>query len=221
MIAEIGDRRITYVEFGCSREWAEANPRWLKGRSVEAACADAERESFRRLAAKVLVEKICAADGFEPSETELDVFRPPILKDESMLRALASEGRKVPEAVQRVYRGESVEAVYEEVVRPMNRTLEEFRQHVAMYRSLEAVERYLAKDWVANARQHYEQQARSLAMRAALRKRIEVIAATENRSLEDAAGDYLRSMMERIGVRVLDRQFQLPSAKEVFPGSAA
>lgn len=208
VIAEFGDRHVLYREVGCNREWAAANPRWLQGRSEEDACADAERERFRQIAATILVEKICAIEGCQPSEEEVAAFRSPILKNENLLRALAAEGRKVPEAVRRVYRGEPIEAVYEEVIQPMNRTLDEFRQQVAMYRSLEVVERYLARDWVANAREHYEEQARQRAMRAAIAKRIQAV---------DAPAGYLHSMIQRIGVRVLDPQFELPSANEVFP----
>jgi hypothetical protein len=217
VIAEFGDRRVLYHEVGCNREWAAANPRWLRGRSAEAACVDAERERFRQLAAAILVEKICAIDGCQPSDAEIEAFRSPILKDEKMLRALATEGRTVPEAVRRVYRGEPIETVYEEVIKPMNRSLDEFRQQVALYRSLDVVERYLARDWVANAREHYEGQARRRAMRAAISKRVQAIAAENKLTATDAAERYLRSMIERIGARVLDPQFQLPTANEVFP----
>ena len=54
-------------------------------------------------------------------------------------------------------------------------------------------------------------------MRAAIGKRVQALASENKISADDAAGRYLRSMIERIGVRVLDPQFQLPSAKEVFP----
>jgi hypothetical protein len=216
IIAEIGDRRVLYAEVGWNRERAAANRQWLRGRSVEEACLDAEREKFRTIAARVLVEKICALEGCEPSEDDLVPFRSQILKDENMLRALVTEGRKVPEAVRRVYLGEPIEKVYDEVIKPMNKPLDAFRQEVAMYRSLEVVERYLARDWVGNARQHYEQQARQRAMRAAVRKRIEAVATTKNQTLPNAAEDYLRSMIERLGARVLDTQFELPSGKEIF-----
>lgn len=216
VIAEIGDRRVMYREVACNREWAVANPNWLSGKSVDVACAEAEREKFRQMMTKALIEKICALEGCELSEAQIDAFRSPILKDENMMRALAAEGRKVPEAVRRVYLGEPIEAVYEEVIKPMNRSLEAFREEVGKYRSLEVVERFLAKDWIASTRQHYEQQARQRAMRAAIAKRIEAAAEAQNKSPQDAAENYLRSMIERLGVRVLDTQFELPSGKEVF-----
>jgi hypothetical protein len=215
-IAEIGGRHVLYMEIGCNREWAAANPQWLKGRSVETACVEAEREKFRQLTSRILIEQICEIEGCELSEEELDAYRSPVLKDDDMLRRLAIEGRKVPEAVRRVYLGEPIEAVYEEVIKPMNRTLDAFRREVAMYRSLDVVERYLAKDSVAVARQHYENEARQRAMRATIRDRIATIANGRHQAAKDAARDYFHAMVGRIGVRVLDEQFQLPSPEEVF-----
>lgn len=216
VIAEIGDRRVMYREVACNRDWAAANPKWLGGKSLDVACAEAEQQKFRQMIMATLIEKICALEGCEPSEGEISAFRSPILKDESMMRALAAEGRKVPEAVRRVYLGEPVEAVYEDAIKPMNRSLEAFLEEIGKYRSLEVVERFLAKDWIASTRQHYEQQARQRAMRAAIAKRIEAAAQAKNESPQDAADNYLRSMIERLGARVLDAQFTLPSGKEAF-----
>ncbi len=202
VIARIGGREVMYGEVWCSREVAAENPKWLRGKTVEEACVEAERERFHAVAARILAEQICAIEGCEPSDAEVDAFRSPILKDEAMLRGLADLGRKVPEAVARVYRGEPIEAVYEEVIAPMNKSLDEFRREAARYPSLEVLERFLAKDFVASARQHYEEQARSMARRAAVAKRIE--------SLGIAPEEYLRSMMARIGVSILDPQFEMP-----------
>ena len=217
IIAEIGDRSILYSEIWCSREVTALNPRWLKERTVEDACVDAERENFRRIAAVVMVEQAFVLEGRELSEEELDRHRSPILRDEAMLRGLAAEARKVPEAVRRVYLGEPIEAVFDEVVRPMmNASLESFRLVVSQYRSLETVERALAKDFIANARQQFERNTRLRAMQSAIRANIEAIAAARDQSLTEAAEDYYCSLIVRIGVNVHDDRYQLPEAREVF-----
>lgn len=217
VLAEIGARHIMYSEVWCSRELAVANPRWLQGRTVEEACIDAERENFRRIAAVAIVEQAFVLEGRELSEEELDRHRSPILRDEAMLRGLAAEARKVPEAVRRVYLGEPIEAVFDEVLRPMmNASLESFRLVVSQYRSLETVERQLAKDFLASARQQFERNTRITAMQAALRERIEAIAETRAQSFVEAAEDYYCSVIVRIGVNVHDDRFQLPAATEVF-----
>jgi hypothetical protein len=215
-LAEIGDRRVTYREVSCNREVAATRPDWLRGRSVEEACAGAERAQFRVVAAKILVEKICALEGYEPSEQELEGFRSPILKDEALLHRVVRDGRTVPEAVRRVYRGERIETVYEEVRRVANISFDAFSREVAMFRSLEVVERFLAKDALAEARRQYEQKARDRAMRAELRKRVAALAEVQKQTVDTAAEDYLHSMIVRIGVSVHDPQFELPTGKEVI-----
>jgi len=216
VIATIGENRVMYGKVWCSRELAAANPKWLRGQTVEEACVEAERERFRIVAGHILAKEICAIEGCEPADADIEPFRSPILKNETMLRDLATLAWKVPEAVRRVYRGEALEAVYDEAIRPMNHSLEVFRREVAMYRSLEVVERYLAKDFVANAREQFEERARDMARREALRKRVEALAASRNQPLPWAAEEYLRSMIERIGVTVADPQFALPSGPEVL-----
>lgn len=202
VVARIGGREVMYSEVWCSREVAAENPKWLRGKTVEEACVEQERERFHAVAARILAEQICAIEGCEPADAEVDAFRSPILKNETMLRGLADLGRKVPEAVARVKRGEPIEAVYEEVIEPMNKSLDQFRREVARYPSLEVLERFLAKDFVASARQQFEDRARDMARRAAVGKRIE--------RLGVAPEEYVRSMIERIGVEILDRQFELP-----------
>lgn len=171
VIARIGDRTVMYGEVWCSREFAAAHPKWLGGKSVEEACVEYEREQFRALATRILVEKACAIEGCEPGDAEIEPFRSPILKDEAMLAKLGALAR-------------------ESFLRESDR----FKPDV--------VERFLARDFVANARQHYEGSARNLARRAALRKHIE--------RLGIATEDYLRSLIERVGVTILDPQFELP-----------
>lgn len=205
VIARIGGREVMYSEVWCSREVAAENPKWLRGKTVEEACAEQERERFHAVAARILAEQICALEGCEPSDAEVDAFRSPILKNETMLRDLAELGRKVPEAIARVKRGEPIEAVYEEVIEPMrmNQSLDAFRREVARYPSLEVLERFLAKDFVASARQQFEDRARDMARRAAVGKRIERLGVTPE--------EYLRSMIARIGVEILDGQFEMPT----------
>lgn len=217
VIARAGDREIRYAEVWTSREIAAANPKWLRGRNVEAVCVDAEREKFRQLVTNAIIEQACAIEDCRPDDAEIDRFRSPILKDESKLQGLAALSRKVPEAVRRVYLGERIEAVYEEVIEPMGRrSLDLFRREVAMYGSLERVERYLTRDFAASARQHFEDSARKQAMRAAIRRRIEAMATAERQEIGQAADGYMTVMTERLGIRILDPRFALPSGREAF-----
>lgn len=217
VIARVGDREIRYAEVWTSRELVTANPKSLRGRNVEEVCVEAEREKFRQLVANEIIEQACAREDCLPDDAEIDRFRTPILKDESRLRELAAVSRRVPEAVRRVYLGEPIEAVYEEVIEPIGRRpLDLFRREVAMYGSLERVERHLARDFVAGARQHFEDSARKQAMRAATRRRIEAAAAAERQDIGKAADDYLAAMIERLGIRILDARFALPSGGEAF-----
>jgi hypothetical protein len=216
VIARIGERRVTAAEVRVSREMAAANPGWLQGRSVEDACAAAEQEKFRQIVIAELLERICALESCGPSDEEIEPFRSAILKNEAQLRGLVDAGLQVSRAVARVYRGEPIEKVYEEAIRPQGRTLDNFRREVAMYRSLEVVERHLQKDHLLLARQQFERSARRSAIRALLRQRIEASARAKNQSVEDAAGDYLNAMAARIGVDIIDSRFRMPSGREVF-----
>jgi hypothetical protein len=216
VIARIGERRVTAAEVRVSRETAAANPRWLQGRSVEVACAAAEQEKFRQIVINELLERICALESCGPSDEETEPFRSAILKNDAQLRGLVDAGLQVSRAAARVYRGEAIEKVYEEAIKPQGRTLDDFRREVAMYRSLEVVERHLQKDHLLLARQQFERSARRSAIRALLRQRIEAAARAKNQSVEDAAGDYLNAMAARIGVDIIDSRFRMPSGREVF-----
>ena len=216
VIARVGNRTVTYADVWCNPDVAEKHPAWLNGRSVADACADAERKQFGHVVGRLLVEKACEIHKCGPSDAEIDRFRSHILKDESMLRRLALEGRRVPEAVRRVYRGEDIEAVYEDAIKSMGKPLEAFRNEVAMYRSLDVVERYLAKDFVATAREQFESRARYQAMRAAVRKRIELLAEAQKKSLDATADDYLKVVIGQVGLTILDDNFHIPPGREVF-----
>ncbi|HEX7150027.1 MAG TPA: hypothetical protein VF618_00970 [Thermoanaerobaculia bacterium] len=216
VVARIGERRITAAEVHCSRELAAENPRWLQGRSVEEACVAGEQAKFRTIAARELLERVCALEECDPSDAEIEPFRSRLLKDETQLRALVDAGLHMPRAVARVYRGEPLEKVYEEAIQPQGHTLAAFRREVEMFGSLERVERFLAKDQVALMRAQVEDRARQQAVRAKLRKRIDAAAEATNQKLEEAANDYLERRLTKIGVQILDDRFRLPSGREVF-----
>ena len=216
VIAQIGDRRITFGEIGCNRKVVELNRQRLGGRSIDAACAEAEQQEFRSRAASALIEAACVVERCVLTEAEIDRFRSPVLKDEHSLRSFAREARRVPEAIRRVYRGESIDAVYEDVIRPLNIPLESFRNEVAMYGTLERVEKYLARDFVETLRQQLEDRARRKAMLAQLRGKIEALAASGKRSRDASADDYLASLQPRLTVLVFDNRFQIPKGREVF-----
>lgn len=215
-IARVGERRVMYAEVFCDRAYAAQNPRWLQGRTVEEACLAEEQEQFQRVLTRILLEHACKLHQCEPSDADIDPFRSRVLKDEALLQRLVTEARKVPEAIRRVYRGEPIEAVHREVIAPMGHSLDQFRMEAGRYRSLEVVERYLAKDFAASARSHYEQQARFSALRALLRKRLEAAAAADKRPLEQTADDLLQSIIEKAGVTIVDPQFRLPPGREIF-----
>lgn len=216
VIARIGDVRITARDVSCSRELASANPKWLNGRTVDEACLDAKRDKFRRLATRELLERAATVEEFEPTQDQLAPFHVNILRDEAQLQRLVDLGLQIPRAVARVYRGESLEHVYEDAIRRTGASLDSFRREVKMYRSLEVVERHLAKDHVQLARRQFEQHARQSALRAEFRKRIAASADAQNETIEVAADRFLQSVIARIGVEVLDPQFQLPSGREIF-----
>jgi hypothetical protein len=215
-IARVGERRVMYAEVFCDRGYAAQNRQWLQGRTIEEACLAHEQEQFRRVLTRVLLDHACTLQQCEPSDADIDPFRSRVLKDEALLQRLVTEARKVPEAIRRVYRGEPIEAVHSEVIAPMRKSLDQFRVEVERYRSLEVVERYLAKDFAVSARRQYEQHARYQAMRALLRQRLEAAAAANNRSVEQAADDLLQSINQKVGVSIVDPQFQLPPGREIF-----
>jgi hypothetical protein len=215
-IARIGTHTIAYRDIGCNRKVLELNPQWRNGRTVEEACLAAEREEFRIRVSRALIEAACGIERCDLSESKVDPFRSPVLRDEQELRRFAAEARRIPEAVRRVYRGESVEAVYDDAVKPLKIPIERFRNEVEMYGSLERVERYLAKDFVSRMRSQYEERARGQAMRAALREKIAARARATNRSAEQAADDYLLFLRDAVGVTVLDDRFSIPQGREVF-----
>jgi len=216
VIARIGERSVMYAEVFCDRGYAAQNPQWLKGRGVEEACRNEEQEQFQRVVARELLVSACALHQCQPSEAEIDSFRSPVLKDEATLQRLVAEARKVPEAIRRVYRGEELETVYTEVIKSRGYSLDQFRAEVERFRSLEVVERYLAKDFSASARKQYEEQARTRALRALLRKRLEAAAAANKQSVEQAADELLKSIITKVGVSIVDPQFHIPSGREIF-----
>lgn len=215
-IAQIGERRLVFRDIGCNRKVLELNRDALRGRDVERACAEAEQEEFRLLATAALIEAACAVEKCALTDAEIARFRSPILQDEQALRRLADNARRVPEAVRRVYRGQPLEAVYEEAIKPLNVPLESFRNEVTIYGSLERVEKLLATDFVATLRRRLEERARQQAMLAHLRTRIDALAAAANRSAESAADDYLHALGRRVAVRVFDERFRIPPGREVF-----
>ncbi len=215
VIARIGDREIRYGKVACDPSAAALNPRWLAGRTVERACAEAEQEQFAALVGAELRERACAIEGCSPSDEEIARFRPPVLADEALLRKAALESRRVPEAVARVLRGESIESVHEQVIAPLGVSLEKFRFEVTRYKSPEALERYLAKDGVAMIRASFEKHARQRAVRALLRSRIADRAA-HGQSIEEAADAYLATLAATVGIEIVDKRFTLPAGREIF-----
>lgn len=218
LIARIDGRGISYREIACDRERAARQPRWLNGKSVEAACRDAEQRQFEQVIAQSMLEAACGLEQCVLTDDAIAPFRPKILDDPNALETLAREGRRVPEAVRRVYRGEDLIAVYEEAIRPLNNnsSLEDFREEVAKYRSLEVVERYLAKDWIAMTRETFERKARTRAMRAFVRQRIEASAAAANRSVGQIADEYFQTVAANADLELLDKTYRLPAGREVF-----
>ena len=216
VIARVGQRPVMYGQVFCDRTFAAQNPQWLKGRSVDDACRIAEQEEFVRVLSRELLDAACKLHQCEPSDADIAPFRSPILKNEATLQRLVAEARRVPEAIRRVYRGESFEAVYEESIKPKGYSLERFRAEVERYGSLEVVEKFLARDFAASARKQYEEQARYRALRALLRKRLEAAAAANKQSVEEAADALLQSINAKIGLTVVDAQFHIPSGREIF-----
>jgi hypothetical protein len=216
VIARVGERSIVYDEVACDRDLAAQNPRWLRGMSVEEACIAYEKEQFRILIKRALVEAACKLLECAPTEEAVAAFRSPILRDEALLQKLAAETRKIPEAVRRVYQGEPIEAIYAEAIQPMKKSLDDFRRIVVAYKSLERVEKLLARDSAAAMRRHYEDQARYKAVKATVRKHVEATARAKNISIETAADDLLVLLAEKVSSVVIDDQFSIPPGREVF-----
>ncbi len=203
-------------DIGCNRKAIALNRERLGRQSVEAACEQAEREEFRRHFTAALIEAACVVEKCALSEEEVASFRSPVLNDEAALRRMGAEARRIPEAVRRVYRGEALEAVYDESLKPLNVSLQAFRNEVEMYGSLERVERYLAHDFVETTRRQLEQRARRQAMRNALRRIIESRAIAGHLTIETAADEYLELLRSRLDLRVFDDRFAIPKGREVF-----
>jgi len=127
-----------------------------------------------------------------------------------------AEARRIPEAVRRVYLGEPFQAVYDDAIRPLGHPVEKFRETVTMFRSLEVVERYLAKDWISIHAEQHRDRARRILMAQALRSHIEAIAAVEKVSVDTAADDYYRTLVDALPAVVLDARFSLPAGRDIF-----
>lgn len=216
VIARVGQRAVMYGQVFCDRAYAAQNPQWLKGHSVEDACRIAEQEEFVRVLSRELLEAACKLHQCEPSDAEIDPFRSAVLKDEATLKRLVAEARVVPEAIRRVYRGEALEAVYEQVIKPKGHSIEQFRAEVRKFGSLEVVEKFLARDFAASARRQYEAQARYRALRSRMRKDLEAAAAANKQSVEEAADALLQSITAKVGLTVVDPQFHIPPGREIF-----
>lgn len=205
-IARIAGREIAYGEIAIDREWAERHPRWLRGLSVEEACLEEEQRLFAGIVANALIELACEREHCVLDDASIAPYRSKILADEASLHGMAKEARRVPVAVRRVYRGEDIAVVYDEEIRSMNRSLDEFREEVARYRSLDVVERFLAKDWVASTREHFERGARQRAIRAFIRAHIEALAG--DRDVEAVADEYFRNLTT---IELCDQRFRIPT----------
>ena len=216
VLARIADREILYSEIACDRAWAERHPRWLSGRTAEEACLDEERRAFGVIVTAELVERAYAREGWSLPADEVERVRSAIAPDEATMQRGQAEARRVPEAVRRVYLGESFQAVYDDAVRPLGHPVEKFRESVTMFRSLEVVERYLAKDWLSIHAQRYRDRARRILMAQALRRHIEAIAAAEKVDVEIAADRYYRALVDALPAIVLDARFSLPAGRDIL-----
>lgn len=214
VLARVADREIRYSEIACDRVLAERHPRWLNGRTAEEACLDEERRAFRGIISAELLEKAFVREGWSLSADEVERVRSAIAPDEATVRRGQAEARRLPEAVRRVHLGESFEAVYDEAVRPLGHSIEQFREAVTMFRSVEVVDRYLAKDWISIHNEEYRARARRVVMAQAIRLHLEALAAAKKVSVD--ADDYYRTVVDALPAVVLDPRFSIPAGREIL-----
>ena len=123
VLARIADREIRFSEIACDRAWAERHPRWLSGRTADEACLAEERRAFSAIVTAELLERAYAGEGWSLSSDEVERVRAAIAPDEMTMRRGQTEARRLPEAVRRVYLGESFQAFYDDAVRPLGHSV--------------------------------------------------------------------------------------------------
>jgi hypothetical protein len=216
IIATVGSEKIMYGQIFCDRALLEQDPRWLRGQTVEQACRNYEQEEFRRVLAREAVRAACRVEECHLSDEDIEPYRSAVLRDDALLQRLVTEARRIPGAIRRVYLGETIDTVYESDIKSRGYSLEQFKREVARFRSLEVVERFLAKDFAASARRQYEEQARDRALKAWLRNRLEELSRAEKRTLEETADLFLKRLVAKAPIVIEDRQFTIPEGRTIL-----